>query len=95
MTSAELRNSDLPGADLIERGMSDLAKRAETVDALLVSIASPRLRALGFAVPPAFDNAEMRLYGRLATEFGDGAHSRYNALIRRMVSFQRAAACAR
>jgi hypothetical protein len=95
MTSAELRNSNLPGADLIERGLSDLAQRAETVESLLVSIGTPRLQALGFAVPPAFDDAEMRLYRRLATDFGAGAHSRYNALIRRMVSFQRAAACAR
>jgi hypothetical protein len=95
MTSAELKNSNLPGADLIERGLSDLAQRAETVESLLVSIASPRLTALGFVVGPRFEDAEMRLYRRLATEFGDSAHSRYNALIRRIVSFQRAAACAR
>ena len=57
MTSAELKNSSLPGADLVNRGLSDLAQRTETVEALLVSIATPRLRALGFAIPPAFDNA--------------------------------------
>ena len=88
--------SNLPGADLIESGLADLAHGRETVEALLVSIAAPRLRTLGFTVPPPFDDSELRLYRRLAAEFGAGAHSRYNALIRRLVSFQRAAAaCAK
>jgi hypothetical protein len=85
--------SNLPGADLIERGLTDLANGRETIESLLVSIAAPRLRALGLTVASPFDGAELRLYRRLAGEFGDGAHSRYNALIRRLVSFQRAAAC--
>jgi hypothetical protein len=87
--------TNLPGADVIERGLVDLSNNNETVDALLVSIAAPRLRALGFEVPKTIENPELRLYRRLATQFGDGAHSRYNSLIRRLVSFQRAAACAR
>ena len=60
-----------------------------------MSIAAPRLRALGFDVPPPFADAEIRLYHRLAARYGAGAHARYNALVRRLVSFQRAAACAR
>ena len=92
MTSTQ---SNLPGADLIECGLADLARGRETIEALLVSVAAPRLRSLGFAVPLTFDEAELRLYHRLAAEFGDAAHSRYNALIRRVVSFQRAAACAK
>ena len=95
MPSTNKPDTNLPGADLVERGLNDLARGSETVEALLVSIAAPRLRSLGFAVPTTFDDAELRLYRRLASEFGDGAHSRYNALIRRVVSFQRAAACAR
>lgn len=87
-------SATLPGADLIERGLDDLASRRETVEALLVSIAAPRLRMLGFSVPAPFDDADLRLYQRLAAEFDAGAHSRYNALLRRVVSFQRAAACA-
>jgi hypothetical protein len=35
---------------------------------------------------------EDALFDRLEETHGDGAHSRYNALIRRMVSFARAAA---
>lgn len=85
----------LPGGDLIAGGLADLAAGHETVAALLVSIGAPRLRLLGWNIPATIDHAEERLYARLAREFGDGAHSRYNALIRRLVSFQRAAACAR
>src|SRR5262245_59033635 len=34
-----------------------------------------------------------RLYARLASEDPDSAHARYNALVRRLVSFDRARAC--
>ena len=86
--------TDLPGAELIEQGLRDLASGAETVESLLVSLSAPRLRALGIVVPSPFADAEQRLYLLLAAQHGDGAHARYNALIRRVVSFQRAAACA-
>lgn len=36
--------------------------------------------------------AAVTLYRLLATEHGNGAHSRYNALIRSLVSFERAVA---
>jgi hypothetical protein len=84
----------LPGADIVSEGLQDLANRRETSAALLVSIGSPRLRLLGWAIPFVFEQPEERLYHRLAAEYGDGAHSRYNALIRQLVSFQRAAASA-
>jgi hypothetical protein len=84
----------LPGAELISQGLEDLARGAETVEALLVSIVAPRLRLLGYSIGEGFPEPELRLYRHLAERYGDGAHSRYNALIRRIVSFQRAAACA-
>lgn len=87
-------NAALPGADLIAQGLRDLARGAETVESLLVSLSAPRLRVLGMDVPSPFTDAELRLYRLLATRHGAGAHARYNALIRRVVSFQRAAACA-
>jgi len=90
-----MANTSLPGGELIEQGLSDLADGSETVESLLVSIAAPRLRALGYDVPVGFEDPDLRLYGMLADRYGDGAHSRYNALVRRIVSFQRAAACAR
>ena len=89
-----MSTTDLPGADLIATGLNDLARRAETVESLLVSVGAPRLRALGIDVPSPFADAELRLFDLLATRHGAGAHAKYNALIRRVVSFQRAAACA-
>lgn len=84
----------LPGGDLIEKGLVDLGDGRETVEALLVSIGSPRLRRIGFEVPTPFESPERRLYDRLAAEDPDAAHSRFNALIRRLVSLERAAECA-
>ncbi len=84
----------LPGGDLVEAGLRDLAAGVESVPALLVSIGAPRLRQLGFAVSNPQPNPELRLYERLARDNADAAHSRYNALVRRLVSFERAAACA-
>jgi hypothetical protein len=50
---------------------------------------------LGHAVPPGFSEPEHRLYTLLARDHPAAAHSRYNALIRRLVSFERAAECER
>jgi hypothetical protein len=86
--------SGLPGADLVERGLADLRSRTESDEALLVSIGAARLARLGYDVGRPFDSPEKRLYARLAEEGEEGAHSRYNALVRRLVSFERAAECA-
>jgi hypothetical protein len=86
---------DLPGHDLIEQGLEDLAARTETAAALLVSIGAPRLRQVGVDVANPISGSEHRLYELLSRTDSDSAHSRYNALIRRLVSFERALACAR
>lgn len=83
----------LPGGDLIARGLEDLGNGVESAEALLVAIGAPRLRALGLRVPD-LPGAEHRLYLLLAREDPDSAHGRYNALVRRLVSFERAAECA-
>jgi hypothetical protein len=83
----------LPGGDLVERGLRDLERGEETAEALLVAIGAPRLTRLGFKVSGVPD-AEHRLYALLARSGSDDAHSRYNALLRRLVSFERAAECA-
>lgn len=83
---------ELPGADLVEQGIVDLRMRRETKEALLVSIGSPRLRTLGIDVPEPMADPEHRLYELLARDDVDAAHGRYNALIRRLVSYERAAA---
>lgn len=82
---------DLPGGDLIRAGCDDLARGMETIPALLVSIGAPRLRRLGYDVQGPFPNPERRLYDLLAGGNGASAHRRYNALVRRLVSFERAA----
>ena len=87
--------SDLPGADLIGKGVADLERRIESVEALLVSIGAVPLRALGIPVGEPFVDPERRLYHLLAATGGDGAHSQYNALVRRLTSFRQAAVCAR
>lgn len=81
----------LPGRELVEKGVADLERGEESVEALLVSIASQRLRWLGFEISSPIRSPELKLYQLLAEEDGDSAHSRYNALIRRLVSFERAA----
>lgn len=83
----------LPGTELIAEGLRDLAAGHDTVPALLVMIGAPRLSALGLSIPATSLGAEHRLYQRLAADDAMTAHSRYNALIRRLVSFERAAAC--
>lgn len=84
----------LPAAQLIESGLKDLREQRETIEALLVAIGEPRLRRIGLDLPPIpYNNPEHRLYDLLAADDSDAAHSRYNALIRRLVSFERAAEC--
>jgi hypothetical protein len=84
---------NLPGGDLVRRGVADLDAGRETPEALLVSVGAPRLRSIGIEVPSQIASPEHKLYLHLAREKGNAAHSAYNALIRRLVSFERAAAC--
>jgi hypothetical protein len=85
----------LPGEELVAIGLGDLARGVVSEEALLVSLAAPRLAALGVEVPNPLPDAEIRLYRLLAERHGDAAHARYNGLVRRMVSYQRAVACAK
>jgi hypothetical protein len=80
-----------PGGEMIERGLADLARGIRSAPALLVAIGEPRLRELGVAVPAhAHATPERALYDLIAETAGDAAHSQYNALVRRLVSFERA-----
>ncbi len=81
----------LPGEELVEKGVADLERGIESVEALLVSIAAHRLGRLGFKISAPIESPELRLYELLAEEDSDAAHSRYNAFIRQLVSFERAA----
>lgn len=82
----------LPGDDLIEVGLRDLNAGRETIEALLVAIGAPRLKRIGLNLPNSLpENPEHRLYDLLAEDDQDSAHSRYNSLIRKLVSYERAA----
>lgn len=85
----------LPGEELINEGIHDLTKGRESIAALLVAIGAPRLRRSGHKLPldlPA--SPEHRLYEKLRASGPDSSHSKYNALIRRLVSYERAVECA-
>lgn len=88
--------SALPGADLVLKGLRDLESGADSVEALLVQVGAPKLRSLGIDLrtEPSAASPEHRLYARLSADEAGNAHSRYNALVRRLVSFERALACA-
>ena len=83
----------LPGEELIGQGIDDLAQGKVSVASLLVSIGAMRLRVAGLSVPQPIPDADHQLYALLAMEFGDDAHSRYNGLLRRLVSYERAIEC--
>lgn len=90
-----METADLPGADVVQEGIDDLRSGRDTIAALVVSVGAPRLRRLGLDLPGVVPGAEHRLYALLSLSGPGSAHSRYNALIRRLVSFERALACAR
>ncbi len=84
----------LPAEELIAKGIADLGHGTVSVEALLVSIGAQRLTDLGLTLPEPLESPEHRLYERLHEEEPDSAHGRYNAYVRRLVSFERAAECA-
>jgi hypothetical protein len=84
--------ASLPGSDLVVAGIGDLAAGRESEASLLVAMAAPRLRAIGIDIPDGGgEQPSHRLYEVLSEREQGGAHSRYNALVGRMVSFARAA----
>ena len=86
----------LPGHELVNAGLRDLAAGRESEASLLVAMAARRLRAVGVQVPEGGGELPShRLYELLSERDPRGAHSRYNALVGRIVSFARAAEHAR
>lgn len=61
--------------------------------ALVVSIGATRLRASGMSIDVTLPDPEHELYALLARDDADGAHARYNAFIRLLVSFERTLEC--
>lgn len=95
MSAEDLEN--LPGAEIVLPGIADLEAGRSSVNAIAVQCAATRLRRIGLDAPGVGDGipAAHRLYRQLSDELGDGAHSRYNAILRRVASFAGAAERAR
>jgi len=90
VTNSESNLARFPGGELVAKGLQDLARQLCSEEALLVSIAAPKLLLLGFQVPELTGVRapyEHALYEKLEGRLPHGAHSAYNALISRMVSF--------
>ncbi len=82
----------LPGEALVRQGLADVQTGRRTAEAFLVSIASPRLTRAGLLSETEKELAaepELCLYRLLRAQGGD-AYSRYNALLRELVSFENA-----
>jgi hypothetical protein len=91
MTTDELI-SGLPGEELVRQGLADFQSGLCTIPACLVCIARPRLSRAGLmpqSIPGQSSEPELQLYDLLKGEGGD-AYSRYNALVRELVSFENA-----
>lgn len=87
----------LPGAEIVLAGIADLEAGRESVNASAVQCASRRLRRLGLNARGVDGDvpATHELYRQLRSDLGDGAHSRYNAILSRVASFAGAAERAR
>ena len=85
-------DSGIPGEDLVSAGLEALRRGERSIEALLVVVGAPRLRALGVHVPDAGRlprHPELALYRAVGRRHPGDAHTQYNALIRRLVSFER------
>lgn len=83
--------ANLPGAERVLEGLEDYRENRISMAACLVRMARPRLSEIGLmdSIPLQDDGAELELFDLLQHQ-GNQAHSRYNALIRELVSFERA-----
>lgn len=81
--------NELPGSELILPGLNDLRNgKANTIGALLISIASIRLTEAGLDIPTdcLSPEPELTLYARLESERND-PYPYYNALLDSLNSF--------
>lgn len=85
--AASFRDLGLPGGEIIDEGLADLAEGRVTPESLAVSIAAPRLRREGVPLGRVLADPERRLFEVLSVRDDDLAHPRYNAYLRSLVSF--------
>ena len=82
----------LPGELFVRAGLADVQAENCTIPACLARMASPRLARAGLlpgGTTRFIPEPELQLYRLLRRQGGD-AYSRYNALVRELVSFEHA-----
>lgn len=82
----------IPGGPLVRKGLRDLSSGSISIEACLAAIASPRLIQYGMldaSLKNKIEEPERELYRLLLDEGGD-PYSRYNSLLRELVSFEQA-----
>jgi hypothetical protein len=82
------RELGLPGGEIVDAGLADLAAGRETIESLAISEAAPRLRREGVPVPrDVIPDPSERLYRLIEQRDGALAHARFTALLRQLASF--------
>jgi len=82
---------DLPGAELVRKGLRDAELGNITPESLLLEVGKARLEACGIVVPPQLscqEDAELRLYRLLGALEPSDTYSAYRSLLRRFISFE-------
>jgi hypothetical protein len=92
---SSLAELGLPGGDMVDRGLADLADGTISLESLVVSLAAPRLRREGLPIGSVQADPEDRLYELLSRATGDLAHARYAAYLQQIASFADACRFAR
>jgi hypothetical protein len=77
----------LPGGDIVDAGLADLAAGKVSAESLAVSLAAPRLRREGVPIVTTLPEPENRLFDLLSRASGELAHSRYCAYRQQLESF--------
>lgn len=85
----------LPGGDIVDQGLADLASVRTSRESLLVSLAAPRLQREGVPISRVDEDPEERLYELLEKANARLAHARYLAHLRQIASFADACRSAR
>lgn len=83
----------LPGAERILEGLKDYHSGRHSIPACLVRMARPRLIRAGMMSsnsPTHDDGAELQLYQLLSSSGDSHTYSRYNSLVRELISFEHA-----
>jgi len=87
--AADALLSGLPGEALVRQGLADRRADRVSIESCLVEIAGPRLERAGLLDGNFAAEPERALY-RLLRQSGGDAYTRYNSLLRELVSFEHA-----